>query len=385
METASLRIGDYDMKREVLLDLTKMREPFPKAEAVGEPQGAAGERRRVFPIPIPYWPDERETTYSWKLHARESNRRTGYDAALLSAEIDGKEHYFIYHLNSNDTGDVGTIGLLINGKRPEQATNAQEFADRCVERIRAMHPGEDVPIVDVGYSLGGALLELTDRKGRPAVVIDSPPVSIVLDKEGVPQERRGQDLLTVLGPHSGIYNSHGKHHGRLLVAGEKFWQTDRVSIPDFWRMNQANHELSFLGKALEKMPEWKTIPAEESQRPAHLFDAFAAYVREHTQDRPLGWSERQLVAQVERLEKPRNRAAAERFGEALFRIVAKTLGASPADGGEPEKESAHADRFGVKSRVSAYADRFRRDAAPGEVSHAARLEGGLNVAPERGL
>lgn len=349
----SIQLGDYALTREVLLDLTKLRDPFPKAgiarddsASVDEtPSGADGDeqtlksitrsdslRRRptVRPIRIPEWPDEREMTYEWTLLDREQNPHTGYDGALFSAMVEGKPQYFIYHLNSNDTGDIGTIGLMVNGHRPEQAINAQEFTDRCLSRIEALHPKRDVPIVDVGYSLGGALAEMVDRKERPTVLFDSPPASAVLDAENVPQAQRDKNVLTVLGPHPALFNSHGRHNGEVLIAGEKFWKTERVSFNDFWRMNEANHELCEIGKRLENMPEWKTVPAAESGRSSHLFDAFVEYIQDNTQGRELRWDEKQLVKQVEHLQTPEGKDVAEKFAVYVFDVASKLFGARKA-------------------------------------------------------
>lgn len=341
--TTSLKIGNYTLDREVLSDLTKLRRPFPKVAEV-EGRGdkllattrqaklpKALKKRRVSEFPIPNWPDEREMTYHWTLHAQESNPQTGYDGALLSAEVNGQKHYFIYSLCSNDTGDVGTIGLMLNGHRPEQVLNAQQFSDACIRKIRARHPGEDVPIVHVGYSLGGALTELVNKQGRPAIVFDSPPVSAVQDQEAVPQAKRDEALLSVVGPHDAIFNSHGRHNGQILVAGEKFWQTNHVSFDDFWRMNEANHELSVLGKALDAMPEWKTFPSQQWNRATHLIDAFVDYLDANTEGRKPALDEDILIKKVKKMQTAQGKQDAEKVASFIFDAVAQVVGARKAN------------------------------------------------------
>lgn len=81
-------------------------------------------KRGVIPIKPPRWKDDRKLTHEWTLLAREHNSHTGFDSALFEAKVDGKPHYFIYNLCSNDTGDVATIGKMVNGHRPVQARNA---------------------------------------------------------------------------------------------------------------------------------------------------------------------------------------------------------------------------------------------------------------------
>lgn len=343
--TESIQIGNYAMAREVLNDLTKLMQPFPVLELEREGEAAVDmtqdpsesleskfkfitrikPQRGVLPLKPPRWKDDRKLTHEWKMLAREHNTRTGFDGALFEAKIDGKPHYFIYNLCSDDTGDVATIGKMVNGKRPVQTANAKLFMEESMATIHKLHPEKNVPIVHVGYSLGGAITEMLEREGRPTVVFDSPPASAVLDKEGVPQEKRDLNLLTVMGPHDGLYNCHGKHNGQILVAGDKYWKTDHVSFYDFFVMNSSNHFLGHIGKSLEKMDEWKPFPAEEWKRSTDLFDAFATYLDDNTQGRKLKWDEAKLVKEVKKLQEPQNRAKAQKFALFLFGALSDAL------------------------------------------------------------
>ncbi|MBM3618389.1 MAG: hypothetical protein FJX23_07565, partial [Alphaproteobacteria bacterium] len=182
--TETLKIGTYALEREVLLDLTKLVQPFPVLELQQQDEAAVdttqdpaesleskfkfitrlNAKRGVIPIKPPRWKDDRKLTYKWTLLAREHNSNTGFDGALFKAEIDGKPQYFIYNLCSDDTGDVATIGKMVNGHRPVAARNAKEFMEESLASIHKLHPEKDVPIVHVGYSLGGALTEMLERE-----------------------------------------------------------------------------------------------------------------------------------------------------------------------------------------------------------------------------
>lgn len=198
--------------------------------------------------------------------------------------------------------------------------------EESLATIHKLHPDKDVPIVHVGYSLGGAITEMLEREGRPTVLFDPPPASAVLDKEGVPQEKRDENVLTIMGPHDALYNCHGRHNGQIIDAGEKYWKTDHVSFHDFFVMNSSNHFLGHIGKALEKMDEWKPYPAAEWTRSTDLFDAFATYLDDNTKDRPLKWDEAKLVKEVKKLQEPQNRGKAQKFALFLFNALADALG-----------------------------------------------------------
>src|SRR5690606_628473 len=107
--------------------------------------------------------------------------------------------------------------------------------------------------------------------------------------------------------------------------GDKYWKTDHVSFYDFFVMNSSNHFLGHIGKSLEKMDEWKPFPAEEWKRSTDLFDAFATYLDDNTQDRKLKWDEAKLVREVKKLQEPQNRAKAQKFALFLFGALSDAL------------------------------------------------------------
>lgn len=265
--TSVVSIDGYSVSKNLLTDLTKLRPPYDE-------------------VPVAYDDFGQKLDGDWKLHAVSENSRTGYDGALFSTEIDGSPHYFVYHQGTNDIKDMPSIARLGNGKPPQQMPEACAFSKQAQELIARKHPGEDIPIVQVGYSLGGAIAILACEEGQPAIVFDSPGTEKILKAQGRDPEAIGKRTLEVVSPHPNFVNSHESHIGEVLVAGEKFWQTDKVSIDDFIRMSSQAHRIKNIGLALAGMDEFPTTPAKESGRPNEVWDALREYIDDYKGQNP---------------------------------------------------------------------------------------------------
>lgn len=257
-----LTIGDYPVSKELLTDLTKLRPPYDDIDVHQDNFG-------------------KKLAHEWTLHKISDASAIGYDGALFSAEIDGKPHYFIYHQGTNNLKDLPSVARLYNGKEPQQMQEARKFTAQALEIIARNHPGETVPVAQVGYSLGGALAILSSDEKQPVIALDPPGTYSVLKAQGSDLQSIGNRVLEVLSPHPNHVNSHDRHIGTLLYAGEKFWKAPRASIKDFMDMAMQSHRLRSLGLGLASMDTFPTTPAAQSTHPQRVFEAFRTYMREY--------------------------------------------------------------------------------------------------------
>lgn len=264
-----VEVGGYGVSKDLLLDLVKIREPY---DQEGIHSLRAMRKQRL--------------AHDWTLHMTTEDNNVGYGGALLSAEIDGKPHYFIYHEGSNDIKDIPSIARLANGKRPQQTDHADRFNIEAQEFIAKQHPGEDVPIIQVGYSLGGVLAMLVSSKEQPIISIEPPGTRKLMENIGVDTEQIGRRTLEILSPHPNIINSHGPHTGKVLIAGEKFWKTDEATVMDFIRMTIATHKNKAIYDGLKQMDTFNTTPAPELEYPTEAFDGFIEYLDDMIGENP---------------------------------------------------------------------------------------------------
>lgn len=305
---SGLRVGPYDLPRELVLDFTKIRGLYDAIER-DFTTGMAAIRNKdplledlaeeVGEISIDHLipktlKEKRQFSHKWTMLDESKDNEKGYDGALFSVEADGQTHYVIYHRASDNVMDFAAIGRLVEGEYPKQLNEAKAFVKRAKEKIARLNPDGENPVYHVGYSLGGAMGTLARDEGEPMLAIDPPPVSRVLEKHGYDAKKIGENLVTILPPHETLVNAHGRHIGETVVIGEKFWEADRVSFQDFWNMSWANHDIVTLGNFLEDMPEWKKEPAETSGRVETVLDAFRVYFNDHSKGRPLATDEKLL-------------------------------------------------------------------------------------------
>lgn len=257
-----LTIGGYPVSKDLLTDLTKLRPPFDDIDVHHDNFG-------------------KKLAYEWTLHKISGASATGYDGALFSTEIDGKPHYFIYHQGTNNLKDLPSVARLYNGKEPQQMPEARAFNTLALEIIAKNHPDMAVPIVQVGYSLGAALAILSGDDNQPVIAFDPPGTYTALKTQGKNLQTVGNRVLEVLSPHPNHVNSHDRHIGALLYAGEKFWKSHRASLSDFMDMAMQSHRLRSLGLGLASMDAFTTTPAAQSTHPKRVFEAFRTYIREY--------------------------------------------------------------------------------------------------------
>lgn len=257
-----LTIGGYPVSKELLTDLTKLRPPYDDIDVHQDNFG-------------------KKLAYEWTLHKTSGASAIGYDGALFSAVIEGKPHYFVYHQGTNNLKDLPSVARLYNGKEPQQMQEARKFTAQASEIIASRHPNDAVPVVQVGYSLGGALAILASDEKQPVIALDPPGTYAVLKAQGHDLQSISNRVLEVLSPHPNHVNAHDRHIGALLYAGEKFWKTPRASIKDFMDMAMQSHRLRSLGLGLASMDEFTVVPAAQSAHPQRVFEAFRTYMREY--------------------------------------------------------------------------------------------------------
>lgn len=255
-------VGGYPVSKSLLCDLTKIRAPYND-------------------IPIENAYTGKKLEHDWTLHLISDDSRVGYDGALFSAQIGGKPHYFIYHQGSNDVKDIPSVARLGRGRMPQQADDAKAFNAKAMAHIQQRHPGEDVPVTQVGYSLGSSLAMLVADDKQPIIAFEGVGSKKFLEEQGFDSQSIGQRTLEVLSPHPNAINSHEEHVGGILYAGEKFWQTNRASVMDFARMTAQTHNIKNIGLALATMDEFPQMPASEVKRPTEVFDALGEYLDDY--------------------------------------------------------------------------------------------------------
>lgn len=262
-----VEVGGYGISKSLLLDLTKIRVPYSN-------------------VPVEQAYIGKKLENDWTLHLISDASRTGYDGALFSVDIDGQPHYFIYHQGANNVKDIPSIARLANGKVPQQAPEACAFSNKAMEYIADRHPHQDVPVTQVGYSLGGALAMLACRQGQPLIAFDAPGCKKLLEKQGFDVEEVSGRTLEIISPHANAVNAHGKHIGNVLEAGGKYWQTDRVSIADYTRMSAHSHHIRTIGLSLAEMEDFTPAPAGETRRPTTVFNGFREYLSDSMGENP---------------------------------------------------------------------------------------------------
>lgn len=345
-KTNGLRVGPYDLSRELVLDFTKIRGLYDTIER-DFTTGMTAIRKKDPPledlgevsidhfIPKPI-KEKRTLTHKWTMLDESKENEKGYDGALFSVETGSQTHYIIYHRASDNLMDFAAIGRLVEGEYPKQLNEAKAFVKRAKEKIAELNPDGENPVYHVGYSLGGAMGALARDEGEPMLAIDPPPVSRVLEKQGRDKDKVGENLVTILPPHETLINSHGRHIGEAVVVGEKFWEAGQVSIQDFWHMGWANHDIITLGGFLEDMPEWKKVPAESTGRVETALEAFRVYFNDHSKGRPLAVDEKLLGWMKDH---PLTRDVYE-VGSKLYGRLGRLLGGKTA-----ELDEGHAQRL----------------------------------------
>lgn len=265
--TPVVNVGGYDISKSLLLDLTKIRAPYDN-------------------VPLENARTGKKLELDWKLHMLSDESKMGYDGALFSTSINGEPHYFIYHQGANSLKDAPSIARLANGKPPQQMREACEFSDKAMEYIAARHPNKDVPVAQVGFSLGGAMAMIACRQGQPVITFDAPGTKKLIESQGRNPEEIGAHVLEVLSPHPNAINAHEEHIGAVIEAGEKYWKTDKASVGGFIRMSVETHRMRNIGLGLASMDDFTTTPAKDLNRPHEVFDAFAEYVDDSIGENP---------------------------------------------------------------------------------------------------
>jgi hypothetical protein len=276
--TPTVSLGGYSLSKSLLTDLTKLRPPFDDLPVTKDHFGKKLENQ-------------------WQLLSISAASRTGYDGALFSTLIDGKPHYFIYHQGTNDVKDIPSFMSIANGKPPQQMEEARAYSDEVERLIKLRHPGEQVPLTHVGYSLGAGIAILASKDGQPVVAFDPPGTKKILHAMGRDTAPMAQTVLEVLSPHPNFCNANGEHVGQVLTVGEKFWKTDKVSIGDFVNMSVQCHRIKNLGLALAGMDNFTTTSSAEANYPTQVWDAANLYMHENL-NRQSSFGERMLASMV---------------------------------------------------------------------------------------
>lgn len=261
-QTPALQVGGYDVSKGLLTDLTKIRAPYDN-------------------VPVENAYTGKKLEHGWTLHLISDDSRTGYDGALFSAEVDGKPHFFIYHQGSNNIQDIPSIARLGRGKLPQQTDEAKAFTAKAMAHIHELHPENDVPVAQVGYSLGAALAMLVADDKQPIITFEGVGSKKLLSAQGYDPEAIGKRTVEILSPHPNAVNAHEEHVGGIIEAGEKFWQTERASIMDFARMTGQTHNIKNIGLALADMDDFTATPANQVKRPTEAFDALGEYLDDY--------------------------------------------------------------------------------------------------------
>ncbi|MCH2546458.1 MAG: hypothetical protein MK052_02455 [Alphaproteobacteria bacterium] len=266
-DTPSLIVGNVRVTQDFLVDITKLRPPYDHVPAQQEAQVSS------------------KLENNWKLHMISDVSRTGYDGALFSTEIEGKPHYVIYHQGTNDFKDLPSIARLANCKSPQQLDEAVTFTQQAQELVEKKHPGEDAPLIQSGYSLGGALAILASNEDQPVITFEAPVTKKMLKAAGRDTEAMGENVLEVLSPHANFINSNDAHVGEVLAAGKKFWtlQPDleqprnMASFEDFVGMTAETHRIQNLSRGLDSLKTLEAKPFDETGRPEKAWGAITQY------------------------------------------------------------------------------------------------------------
>lgn len=262
----SVHVGTFLADKTVLTDLMRIRAPYselPWAEQA-----------------VPQLQRE------WKLHAVAQDSNTGYDGALFSTEINGKPHFFFFHQGTNHYRDVPSLGRIVTGKEPQQAADARRFVEQGKALIAQRYPGQDLPTIQVGFSLGGPLASLCAAPDEPIITYESPGPKEILEAKGIDPKSVSPRLLEILSPHANFINSFGTHIGTVIEAGPKFWEPKRVSTLDFIANSVRSHRRQRLCDGLESMDDFNARPAEAVGRPNQIWDAFREYIADYIGEKP---------------------------------------------------------------------------------------------------
>lgn len=278
----NITVGNFVADKTLLTDLMRIRAPYKDMPWAAQ---------QVSPLQM-----------KWQLHAVAQKSPIGYDGALFSTEIDGKTHYFIFHQGTNDALDLPSLSRIVTGNEPQQALDAKRFSAYARNYIAKQHPGEDIPLVQIGYSLGGPLAVLSARPEEPIITYESPGVKEILSNKGIDSASVGNHLLEILSPHATFINSCGTHVGKVLEAGPKFWAPKQISLLDYVIGSIFAHRRKRLCDGLSTLDELKTVPAAETGRPADVWDSFREYIGDYIGENP-NILERHLASTAEVIDK----------------------------------------------------------------------------------
>lgn len=309
------------ISREMLLDFTTFHSLLKESKAMHN--GKQAGLPKVPPVP---------SHHDWQIVEHICDGKTGWEGALLHAEVNGVDYYALYHEGANDMVDIQSVRALYGGEAPPQLMAAQEAIYRWNGMIAERQQGKRSVIMDVGYSLGGVVCSLTSTGRRPCVVFDCPSPAALYEKMGINECDRNRNKITVLSPHASYFNANGPHYGQILIAGEKFWdfpKKKRVGLRHFAEMSKHSHNINRIGHALAAEKDWDFRPACEifsgnKARPDTIFRAVQEFVEDSKQHRSRQSFTEKLFSRLVDKEARKGPEAADKF----FAKLAKWMGRS---------------------------------------------------------